>query len=381
MRLSKDGGATFPFVVSAATGHIGPGVTPGTDRRILWQIAAEFPGEQIPNAVVRVVAEDGYPVMLDVPEATFLMGRRNDGDDEAHGQDDELPQHSVSVDAYRIGKYEVTNSEYATVLNWALGQSLLKNMDGTDFTGADDVYAYGRRLLLLSASFCQITFQDGVFGTKTRDSRSMDDFPAIALSWYGAAAFCNWLSEIEGLTPCYDTTTWARISPLPNGYRLPTEAEWERAAAYQVGATDNRFIYGVSADGISHARANYAIDWGVFSNPAGLTSNPRLAPVGMFDGVNTYDAVDPMTTQDSPSPVGAYDMSGNVIEWVSDWYDVNYYNTSPAVNPTGPVGGTDKILRGGGWTQPFYYQRTAIRVHTVPNTLAQEVGFRLARTP
>ncbi|NIA13300.1 MAG: SUMF1/EgtB/PvdO family nonheme iron enzyme [Nitrospiraceae bacterium] len=380
--LSKDNGATFPFLVSTASGDIGPGVTAGTSKTIVWQLATDYPDEDIPQAVVRVVADDRPGAMLSVGAGTFEMGRRDDGDDGLYGGSNELPRHNVTLDAYEISRYEATNAEYAAVLNWALAQDRLDNADGTPFTGVDDVYTQGERLLRLSHADCQVAFGQGQFYCKTRNGYFMVNHPVSYVSWYGAVAFCNWASEMDGLTPCYDLSTWALTVPYPDGYRLPTEAEWERAAAWDSGATPSHWIYGFQSDTIDLDRALYVLVFGVFINPLGLTSDPRSTPVGYYDGTSAFvNDSTPITTQDSPSPVGAYDMSGDMIEWVHDWYNGSYYSTSPASNPTGPASGTDRVIRGGNWRQTLGYQRTARRINTVPGTVSEDVGFRVARTP
>lgn len=148
------------------------------------------------------------PVMVDVPAGDFNMGARSDGDDKQWGKryreypSRELPVHTVTLDAYKIGKYEITNAQFAAVLNWALEKGYLKDSEGARFS------------------------------CKMRDGYSMADHPLSLVTWYGSVAFCNWLSEMLDLTPCYDLSTWKLTTPFPNGYRLPTEAEWERVAAW-----------------------------------------------------------------------------------------------------------------------------------------------------
>ena len=380
--LSKDNGATFPFRVITASGDFGAGVTAGTGKTIVWQLATDYPDEDIPQAVVRVVADDRPGGALSVSAGSFEMGRRDDGDDGVYGETNELPRHTVALDAYEIGKYELTNAEYALVLNWALAQDRLDNADGTPFTGVNDVYTEGENLLQLSHAQCQIAYGQGQFYCKTRDGYFMVNFAAGHISWYGAVAYCNWLSEMDGLTACYDLTTWVLTEPYPNGYRLPTEAEWERAAAWDSLVTPSHWIYGFQSDTLGLDRALYVETFGVSINPLGLSSDPRSTPVGYYDGTSafTYSAT-PYVTVDSPSPEGAYDMSGGVIEWVYDRFNGSYYSTSPASNPTGPTTGSDRVLRGGGWRQEPEWVRTARRINSVPTTLSKDVGFRVARTP
>ncbi len=349
--LSKDDGATFPFPVTSVTGDVGSGVAPGAGKHIVWSIAADYPDETIAQAQIQVVADDGLPEpgieFVDVPGGTFEMGRRDDGDDGTHGGSDELPRHTVTLSAYKIGKYEVTNGAYAAVLNWALGQGYLEDSGGGAYSGGD-VYKNGQILLEVDDADCQIEYGGGTFVVESRDAYSMESHPVVEVSWYGSVAFCNWLSEMHGLTPCYDLSTWALTVPYPNGYRLPTEAEWERAAAWD-GA--KHWIYGFISDTLTGKdRCNYCDSNPDYVNPLGLTSEPYTSPVGWFDGVNVSPN-GPVTTVDSPSPAGCYGMSGNVWDWVHDWHASDYYTTGgpPWNDPTGPASGSLRVSRGGAW--------------------------------
>ncbi len=323
-------------------------------------------GESASEADVIVLDIPAVPgEVLELPTTTFLMGATAG---EPGGRGNELPQHSVTLSAYTIGKYEVTNGEFADALNWALSQGILKNAGNAPYDGGD-VYAYGVLLYTLSASTAQIAFSAGTFGPITRDGYSMADHPVGQVTWYGAAAYCNWLSAVNSLTPRYSTTNWALISG--SGYRLPTEAEWEHAAAWD-GV--KHWIYGMLSDTISSSQANYLLTFGDPSsavNPLGLTSAPYTAPVGHFNGA-TAERVN------GPSPSGCYDMSGNVWEWCQDWYGA--YPSSPQTNPTGPTTGTIKVLRGGAYSTDGPRCRTAYRNETfAPTSAAESVGFRIAR--
>jgi len=315
--------------------------------------------------------------VVSVAAGTFIMGQR---DDET-GDVDEVPRHTVQLDAYRIGKYEVTNREYAAVLNYALDREYLEASDGYPYREFDDVYAFGELLFALTEDRSQIEFEGfpiskdsgdtgpkqtavGEFRPIRRDGCSMADHPVVEVTWYGAVAFCNWLSEWMGQEPCYDLVTWERIDPLPNGYRLPTEAEWERAAAWDPAASPSHWIYSFRSDGIDVARCNFAS-----ANPLGLTLHPLTAPVGYYNGVN-------VGTTDSPSPVGCYDMSGNVEEWCHDWYGV--YPGEAQANPTGPETGTGRVSRGGFWLLAAEECRSAGRVWGAPNVFSDAVGLRVA---
>jgi formylglycine-generating enzyme len=141
--------------------------------------------------------------------------------------------------------------------------------------------------------------------------------PVEQLRWSDAVKFCNKRSELEGLQPCYDMTT-LKCNFDANGYRLPTEAEWEYACR---AGTTTAYFFGDSPAKVS--------DYAWFEKNSG--GHPR--PVG----------------QKQPNPWGLYDMAGNVWEWCNDFYKVDYYQESPRENPRGPNEGQNKVLRGGAW--------------------------------
>ena len=294
----------------------------------------------------RVVLD--MPAMVPVPAGTCLMG-----DPWSEGYPDELPVHAVTLSAYEIGTCEVTNAEYAAVMNWALGREYIDGDPGS--VRFNDV-----ELLDLNARGCQISY-DGAYFVETRDNCSMAHHPVVEVSWYGAVAYCNWLSEAHKLAPCYDLSTWTLADPDAGGYRLPTEAEWERAAGWDA-AEDVHWRYGITSDVLSVVRATYA---GV--NPFGLYLYPHTTPVGYY----------PLQI----SPVGCHDMSGNVWEWVQDWYAYDYYTdcVPTVIDPAGPLSGNLRVQRGGGWSSDADDCRTANRRSDAPTDTRYYVGFRIAR--
>jgi formylglycine-generating enzyme required for sulfatase activity len=340
--------------------------------------------------------------MISVPPGMFTMGNGGWGDD-LPSQSDELPQHQESltgylivtaISPYKIGTYDVTNQQYADILNWASPSGDLTDSSGAAYTDGD-VYAAGQLLLAVNDPHCQVTHANGVFGVRTRDGYSMAAHPVVCVTWYGAAMYCNWLSESQGLVPCYDTTTWTcNMVPggIHNGYHLPTEAQWERAAAWDASLSQHR-IYGFKSDWLftlplhGGDRCNYYIGSNVYVNPLGLTSEPFTSPVGWFNGLNispnggvqTVDSPSPV----GPNPVGCYDMSGNVWQWCNDWYDDIYYQTCQTLgmvsDPTGPLSGTNRVTRGGGWNNSGYECRSARRYSFAPNYAGHSIGFRLSR--
>ena len=215
---------------------------------------------------------------------------------------------------------------------------------------------------------------------------STDTHPMVHMSWFGSVAFCNWLSQWQGLTPCYDmnTANWplTLAPPTPGGYRLPTEAEWERAAGWDATIPKHWiycFISDTNPDGTVNRCNDNNSGTSNDDNPLGLTSWPHTSPIMWFNGWN----VNPnggVATVNSPSPVGAYDMSGNVYEFCQDWYLDTYYNGGPMTNPTGPATGWYRVRRGGAWDYPYYHCRAAFRNYSSPTETYHSYGFRLAKS-
>jgi len=324
------------------------------------------------EAVEEGEGDDVPDTMVAVQRGSFIMGRpyRDVGDNI------ELPVHEVSLDAYWMAKYEVTNREFAEALNWAYARKLLKNNEGTAYKGGT-VYAYDRPIVetLDSGPNAQIHYSDGVFSAYSRINYneqlvSMEEHPVVMVSWYGAAAYCNWRSSMNGLQPCYSTSDWSLNKPARNGYRLPTEAEWERAASWD---GTKHWRYGVMTDSIDPAYANYAE-----TNPLWLKSYPFTSSVGWYNSANPAQLRYPeVLTVNAVSPSGAYDMTGNVLEWCHDWFQDTYYTESPTSNPTGPAEGMFKSVRGGSWITGNPDCRTARRFRYLPVNRENDVGFRI----
>jgi eukaryotic-like serine/threonine-protein kinase len=231
-----------------------------------------------------IYLSDGV-TMLYVPAGTFSMGSETSSE--------EKPIHSVYLSAYYMDKFEVTNAAYKRCVE---------------------------------AGICDPPKQSNSF-TRTAyyDNPEFDDHPVIYVDWNMAKTYCEW-----------------------RGARLPTEAEWEKAAR----GTDGR-TYPWGND-IGCDKVNYK------SNCVGGDTTK----IGSYiDGV---------------SPYGMYDMAGNVWEWVNDWYDGSYYSTSPASNPQGPTLGQYRVLRGGTWYINDYYVRSASRFRSVPTSTYYDIGFRCA---
>ena len=193
----------------------------------------------------------------------------------------------------------------------------------------------------------------------------MASHPVNNVSWFGAAAYCNWLSESWGLTPCYydnmEQPNWnADLSR--NGFHLPTEAQWERAA----GCDDalGHLRYSMVGEPICQNINFFDADAWEYCNPLLLASEPYTTPVGYYAG--------------AASPVGCHDVCGNVSEWCHDWYDAAYYTKSPEINPEGAVTGAYRVGRGGTYYSMSHTIRTEDRGFCQPWGAGNGNGFRIA---
>jgi len=274
---------------------------------------------------------DGYGDYVLVPAGSFEMG-----DSFNEGRSDERPVHVVHLDAYYIGKYEIINGEYKKFI----GDGGYTN---SSYWTAGGFGNYGRQ----SYYWNNPEFRGGGIPGN-------ENFPVVGINWHEACAYCGWLSAKTGKT-----------------YRLPTEAEWEKAAC---GTDRRRYPWG---DDLDESCANYWYSGDPYDN--GLT------PVGYYNGTLQNEFM----TRNNASPYGAYDMAGNVWEFCSDWKDWDYYSSSPANNPKGPSKGTHHVVRGGSWIDSAKYLRCANRfLHYLPSGkdnfkeatfLVGFIGFRCVR--
>ena len=322
--------------------------------------------------------------MAYIPDGEFEMG-----DHHGDGYADELPVHAVLIDAFFMGKFEITNAQYCAYLNSTFGTGIYFSGGILYGTGNNQLYCDTST----SSSSSQIDYNDvsETFSVRTKGEppRDMSDDPMVHVSWYGAAAYCNWRSSEEGKESCYNLSTW-ECDFSKNGYRLATEAEWEYAARGGEHSPYYRFPWG---DTISHSQANYDANPGSPTYDVSPTEgyhplwngvNPYTSPVGFFDGTMKYKADynwpgsdTSYQTTSGANGFGLYDMSGNVYEWCNDRYDSDYYDTSPYDNPEGPASGTRRVLRGSGWGIGAYSCRVAIRSRDGPDGRGYDGGFRI----
>ncbi|MBN1970902.1 MAG: SUMF1/EgtB/PvdO family nonheme iron enzyme [Candidatus Delongbacteria bacterium] len=277
------------------------------------------------NQILAIKIDNNIPGMIFVEGGTFQMG-----DHFGEGLASELPVHDVTLSDFYIGKYEVTQEEWQTVMTG--------NTNGISTT---------------PSNFLGL------------------NLPVEQVSWYDVIVFCNRRSIQEGLMPCYTIlgeynpdlwgavptstdSTWNGIvcNIFAEGYRLPTEAEWEYAARGGIHHIDDLRYAGCHE---GSELANYA--W-----------------YGSNSGSQTHDVGTKL-----PNQLGIYDMSGNVWECCWDWYGGNYYSSSPNNNPLGPDIGTDRVVRGGSWFNDASRSRVAARDDDTPDYKYSNSGFRLAK--
>jgi formylglycine-generating enzyme required for sulfatase activity len=321
--------------------------------------------------------------MVLIPAGEFLMG-----DTFTEGDTDEQPVHTVYVDAFHMDTYEVTNHQYCDALNWAYGQgNLIQVTSGVVYQHGGTSYAYCDTTT--SSSYSRITWNGTTFGVTAGKA----NHPMVMVSWYGSVAYANWRSEIQNKPLCYDLSDWTCNFAVA-GYRLPTEAEWEKAA--RGGAAGHRFPWS-DQDTIQHARANY-YSYAIYGYDTSATRNyhplwgispyyPFTSPVGFFTGALRHEAdwgwpgsPTSYQTANGANSYGLHDMAGNVWERCNDWYQSDYYSNSPYNDPTGPTSGayTSRVLRGGGWGSTASGCRVADRYDATPGTRHDTFGFRLA---
>ena len=235
------------------------------------------------------------PGMVPVEGGKFSMGN-------IEGGNSQIPQHKVTVNSFYMGKFEVTQGDWLPVMGYN------------------------------ASSFPGLTC------------------PVMTINWHQAIEYCNKRSKMEGLTPCYSSSgNDITCNFDANGYRLPTEAEWEYAC--RGGQQSQNYTYSGS---------NNIDEVGWYRNNIGFQTE--------------------VVGQKKPNELGIYDMNGNVWEWCWDWYAFNYYKNSPSTNPKGPMTGIRRVVRGGSIYSPAQFLKNSTRNKNHPYLALFDYGLRVVRT-
>lgn len=232
--VSSDGGVHDDVPATHFSGAgFGSSVLPGNKRRVVWDAGADWLDRYSDAICFKLTVSTGSSAvrpagMVLIPEGTFAMG-----DAPGDGSSHEQPIHTVAVNAVYMDAWEVTNEKMCEVMQWAIDQ--VPPLVRASANGVSNRVGDAQLLLDLSAaSRSQILFSGGMFSVE----EGKETYPCVAVTWFGAAAFCNYRSLMEGVAPCYRLTDW-QCDWNANGYRLPTEAEWEKAA--RGGSENQRF--------------------------------------------------------------------------------------------------------------------------------------------
>ena len=293
------------------------------------------------------MADQKWPGFALIPGGSFEMGDHHGFVDPKHGGD-ETPLHTVRLDAFYMAIDLVTNRDFCDFLNSALARQAIQLRDGGVFLRS------GSELLCETREMSPHS-RIGWSGGKFSVLDGKEAHPIVCIRWPGAATYCNWLSSQKKLPSCYNLSTW-ECDFNKSGFRLPTEAEWEYAARGGLKDPYRNFPWGDEPDS---AKAN----WPESTNPFRAGPEPWTTPVGFFNGnlqrkADFHWAGDQETyqTADGTNGYGLHDMSGNVWQFINDWYGRNYYEYSPAENPPGPANGSlvqdgkpYRGMRGGNW--------------------------------
>ena len=346
----------------------------------------------VADRMVPGATADGSRDMITIYEGPFLRGERPD----QTAFSSNTPQQTITLSRFSLARTEMTNAVCAEILNWAAERdSVVEIGDGEGMGWA--AVPSPTNYVLMDLTKSMLVWN----GSGVSVPAGYELHPVTGVTWPGAAMLCNWRSAMDGFEPAYTFTPTTSLHVyditcdfFKNGYRLPTEAEWEKAARggsiLPGGANplpDRRYPWGDEGPRVELAhgrqgsvRANVSVLYNTVSQARGPIFSGAL-PVGSFPlGVGPY---------------GHLDLLGNAAEWCWDWVDLGYYATAPADDPTGPAAETIsptvndwKALRGDSWSRAYIPRMDAYtseegcgkrRWAPYPYA-ASDLGFRLARS-
>ena len=311
LNASSNGGLTWNVQCDSLMGAVGEGITAGTNKMIFWFAGNDYPETFLDNLVFRILADDnfgpGAPAgYVTLQTDNFVMGSPST---EPGSDWNERPQHNVNINRYIfMAETEVTQESWLSLM-----------------------------------------------GSNPSSNAGCDSCPVEQVSWHNAVAYCNALSNNEGLDPAYIINgTEVSWSQFANGYFLPTEAIWEYACR---ASTTTAFANGEITD------LNCA--------------DPALDLISWYCG-NADNTTHQVATK-SENSWSLFDMHGNVSEWCWDYYAYGYYSESPEDDPTGPDSGTARVIRGGSYEDVARMSRSATRNSALPETVSSTTGLRVCR--
>ncbi len=314
--------------------------------------------------------------MVAIPGGTFSMG-----DHSEYAPDSQIPVHEVTVSPFSMAKYEVSYGEWKEVKTWAETNGYKFDYSGRPGNKPDYSFDYPHDLLDTSSgsrdfSSCK-HLPSSVSGQVETFPVEDNSYPVTYISWYDAIKWCNALSEMENLKPCYYLTAGHSdvfrsefvdinndcVNWIANGYRLPTEAEWEYAA--RGGLEGDKYPWGNEEPVCKKGQYNGA-HFSTYISPLkkGECDFIITAQVGTY----------------SPNGYGLYDMAGNAFEVCWDVWDNEYYEISPSDNPRGPLDGDAHIVRGGGVTSDAPHIQVSSRALIPTQCGFNWHGFRPVRS-